>query len=332
MIPVLKKGTRHGRKHNVVTMMMTHTYDDFEGMHDVTSTAGVKLIGKQTGDLSLLARDAKTSPRTIQAISALKNVDGLYTQWVMVLGSGDHQQVEVVQNNLSPTLLWTFTTHPDEANAEHARRALRPEWPLTEVIAWLASQYPQGLAASGLMFDESLLAGEPLQFMKVRSAMRNHLSRYAIVGVLLGMLIVPATPVQAQFTVWDPTNYALQLAKKIEEANRWLETVRHYATMVDKTVQQLTTMQGVLRNVDEQLARNVRLVRFISNVGQIVRGSFQLKRQLEGMIRYRIAMLKGIDDRLRNGIFDPEQDLRDLENYLKFTIGRSADQTVSSSR
>lgn len=159
--------------------------------------------------------------------------------------------------------------------------------------------------------------------------MRNHLSRYAITGILFGVLFVPAAPVQAQFTVWDPTNYALQLAKKIEEANRWLETVRHYATMVDKTIQQLTTMQGILRNVDEQLARNVRLVRFISNVGQIVRGSFQLKRQLEGMIRYRIAMLKSIDDRLRNGILDPEQDLQDLENYLKFTIGRSADQTVA---
>ena len=52
----------------------------------MTSTAGVKLIGKQTGDLSLLARDAKLSSRTIQAIGALKNVDGLYTQWVMVLG------------------------------------------------------------------------------------------------------------------------------------------------------------------------------------------------------------------------------------------------------
>jgi chromosome segregation ATPase len=159
--------------------------------------------------------------------------------------------------------------------------------------------------------------------------MRNHVSRYAIVSLLVAMLILPAKPVQAQWTVWDPTNYSLQLAKKIEEANRWLETVRHYATMVDKTIQQLTTMQGILRNVDEQLARNVRLVRFISNVGQIVRGSYQLKRQLEGMVRYRIAMLKGIDDRLRNGIFDPEQDLKDLENYLKFTIGRSADQTVA---
>ena len=105
LIPVLKRGARHGRKHNVVTLMMTRTYHDFEGMHDVTSTAGVKLIGKQTGDLSTLIRDAKLSPRAVQAINAVRNVDGLYTQWVLVLGSGDHQTVETVQNNLSPPLL-----------------------------------------------------------------------------------------------------------------------------------------------------------------------------------------------------------------------------------
>jgi hypothetical protein len=99
--------------------------------------------------------------------------------------------------------------------------------------------------------------------------------------------------------------------------------------MVDKTVQQLSTMQGVLRTVDEQLAGNVRLVRLISSVGQIVRGSFLLERQLETMIRYRIYMLKNIDDRLKAGIFNPEADLNDLENYLKYTIGRSAQDTVA---
>jgi hypothetical protein len=41
--------------------------------------------------------------------------------------------------------------------------------------------------------------------------------------------------------------------------------------MVDKTIQQLSTMQGVLRSVDEHLAQNVRLVRPISSVGQIAR-------------------------------------------------------------
>ncbi|CAN5884170.1 hypothetical protein BH18ACI4_BH18ACI4_01010 [soil metagenome] len=157
----------------------------------------------------------------------------------------------------------------------------------------------------------------------------KNLSLHLGVGLLLGLLIIPAPPAQAQFTVFDPTQYALQVQKKIEEATRWLETVKHYATIIDKTIQQLSTMQGVLRTVDEQLARNVRLVRLISSVGQIVRGSYQLERQLERMISYRISMLKSIDDRLRAGIFNPEADLNDLENYLKYTIGRSAQDTVA---
>ena len=158
---------------------------------------------------------------------------------------------------------------------------------------------------------------------------RRSLSVHLAVGMLIGLVIIPAQPAQAQWTVFDPTQYVLQVQKKLEEATRWVETVQHYATMVDKTIQQLSTMQGVLRTVDEHLAQNVRLVRLISSVGQIVRGSFQLERQLETMIRYRIDMLKNIDDRLRAGIFNPEADLNDLENYLKYTMGRSAQDTVA---
>ena len=158
---------------------------------------------------------------------------------------------------------------------------------------------------------------------------RNSLSLHLAVGLLIGLFIFPARPVQAQWTVFDPTQYALQVQKKLEEATRWVETINHYATMVDKTIQQLSTMQGVLRTVDEQLARNVRLVRLVSSVGLILRGSYLLERQLETMIRYRISMLRSIDDRLRAGIFNPEADLTDLENYLKYTIGRSAQDTVA---
>jgi hypothetical protein len=158
---------------------------------------------------------------------------------------------------------------------------------------------------------------------------RRNLSVHLSIGLLIGLVIIPAQPAQAQWTVFDPTQYALQVQKKLEEANRWFNTVKHYATIVDKTIQQLTTMQGVLKTVDEQLAKNVRMVRLISSVGQIVRGSYILERQLENMIRYRISMLKTIDDRLRAGIFNPQADLNDLENYLKYTMGRSAQDTVA---
>lgn len=158
---------------------------------------------------------------------------------------------------------------------------------------------------------------------------RRTITTHFLVGILLGLLIIPAQPAQAQWTVFDPTQYALQVQKKLEEATRWVETVKHYTTMVDKAIQQLSTLQGVLRTVDEELARNVRLARLLASVGQIVRGSYQLKRQLEGMVTYRIAMLKNIDDRLRNGIFNPEADLNDLENYFKYTLGRSSQDTVA---
>ena len=158
---------------------------------------------------------------------------------------------------------------------------------------------------------------------------RRTFTTHFLVGILLGLFIIPAQPAQAQWTVFDPTQYALQVQKKLEEATRWVETVKHYTTMVDKAIQQLSTMQGVLHTVDEELARNVRLARLLASVGQIVRGSYQLKRQLEGMVTYRIAMLKNIDDRLRNGIFNPEADLNDLENYFKYTLGRSSQDTVA---
>ena len=157
----------------------------------------------------------------------------------------------------------------------------------------------------------------------------RNLSVHLVIGLLIGLLLVPAQTAEAQWTVFDPTQYALQVQRKIEEATRWVQTVEHYATMVDKAIQQLSTMQGVLRTAEEQLSRNVRLVRLVSSVGQIIRGSYLLERHLETMIRYRISMLQNIDDRLKAGIFNPEADLNDLENYLKYTIGRSSQDTVA---
>ena len=157
----------------------------------------------------------------------------------------------------------------------------------------------------------------------------RNLSVHLVIGLLIGLLLIPAQTAQAQWTVFDPTQYGLQVQKKIEEATRWVQTVEHYATMVDKAIQQLSTMQGVLRTAEEQLSRNVRLVRLVSSVGQIIRGSYLLERHLETMIRYRISMLQNIDDRLKAGIFNPEADLNDLENYLKYTIGRSSQDTVA---
>src|SRR2546422_851243 len=135
-----------------------------------------------------------------------------------------------------------------------------------------------------------------------------------VLGLMLGTLVNAPLPVYAQFTVFDPSQYALQVEKKIEEAQRWVETIQHYAQMYEKAVQQLTTLQGVLTRAESMVLQNRNLVAIVADVGRSVRGVFLLKRQLTALVTYRIRALQNIADRLRDGIFDLDADKVDLEN------------------
>lgn len=158
---------------------------------------------------------------------------------------------------------------------------------------------------------------------------RVSFARQVIIGILLGAMILPATT-QAQWTVYDPAQYALQWEKRIEEANRWLETINHYAKVYENAVRQLSTLTGVLTQAEKLVFHNSIWVATMSDIGRSVRGIFLLKNQLEGLIRTRISSIKAINQRLKNGIFDPDADLRDFEEYLKNSIGRTSQDTVAN--
>lgn len=51
---------------------------------------------------------------------------------------------------------------------------------------------------------------------------------------------------------------------------------------------------------------------------------------VEGLVVGRVRALKEIDDRLRAGIFDPEADRRDLEEYLRSGIGRTSQDALAN--
>ena len=166
--------------------------------------------------------------------------------------------------------------------------------------------------------------------------MKRGLTFYITTGVVLGVLLLSAMPVQAQWTVYDPANHKSQIEEAIAEAARWVKTVEkyskdleHYAQMYEKAVEQLTTMKGVLKTVDDQLAKHKAMIGLVNDVGTIIRGAFTLRDQLERLVLHRIQALKNIDSRLRNGIFDPAADARDFEQYLRYTIGRSARDTLA---
>ncbi len=164
-------------------------------------------------------------------------------------------------------------------------------------------------------------------------------ARQFVFSVILSSLLISldVKPVSAQWTVFDPSQYALQVAKKIEEAARWVETMNHYIRMYEKAVKQyekmvesVTNLRGILDKVDEQVMRHKQLITTYATLGRLIRGTFELKRRIEATITSQIHSVVNIARRLKNGIFDMEANKRDLDDFLRHSIGRSADRELAN--
>jgi chromosome segregation ATPase len=144
-------------------------------------------------------------------------------------------------------------------------------------------------------------------------------------GLLIGAMIMPAQPARAQFggVVFDPKNFAENVAKRLADAKRFAQTF-------DNAVKQYTTLRGVLAQAEDLVAKQRNAIQTMANIGRTVRASLQLKDQVQAIVKTRLTMLKSIDDRLRRGILDPEADLRDLEDYLSTSIGRSSQDSLAN--
>jgi hypothetical protein len=155
---VLQHAGRKGPKENSITILATHAFEDIEDVASLSKTGNVLFVGKQLGDFSKIVAHAKLSENGATAISHIKTAPGRFSQFVMVIGTGPDQVVELVQHELSPLMLWTLTTNADERNARSLVSAYHPDWSETQVHAWLAQHYPRGLTAVGLReVDETLL-------------------------------------------------------------------------------------------------------------------------------------------------------------------------------
>jgi hypothetical protein len=155
---VLQHAGRKGPKENSITILATHAFEDIEDVASLSKTGNVLFVGKQLGDYSKIVAHAKLSPNGAEAIGHIKSAPGRFSQFLMVIGSGPDQVVEMVQHELSPLMLWTLTTNADERNARNRVLAYFADWSDMQVHGWLAEHYPRGLTAVGLReIDESLL-------------------------------------------------------------------------------------------------------------------------------------------------------------------------------
>src|SRR5262245_187993 len=156
----------------------------------------------------------------------------------------------------------------------------------------------------------------------------NGLFKQITLGVILAAVLLP-TPARAQWTVFDPANYKMQIKNQIDQLSRWMQTVNQYMTMYENAVGQLTNLKGVLQTADELLAHDKRMRQFISYWGQAIRMSLRVKDQLVNLVTGAARAVMNIERRLRNGIFDPEADKRDFAEYLRYGIGRTAQDAES---
>ncbi|HMS44087.1 MAG TPA: hypothetical protein PKE69_27925, partial [Pyrinomonadaceae bacterium] len=121
------------------------------------------------------------------------------------------------------------------------------------------------------------------------------------------------------------------------EATRWMETVNQYITMYENAVKQyqkmvesVTNLRGILDKVDEQITRHKQLITTYAQLGKLIRGTYELKRRIENTITSQIQSIVNISRRLRNGIFDMDQNKRDLDDFLRHSIGRRADAELKN--
>src|ERR1043165_1598260 len=79
----------------------------------LSKRGNVLFIGKQLGDYSKIVAHAKLSANGADAIGHIKTAPGRFSQFVMVIGTGPDQVVEIVQHELGPLMLWILTTNAD---------------------------------------------------------------------------------------------------------------------------------------------------------------------------------------------------------------------------
>ncbi len=155
---------------------------------------------------------------------------------------------------------------------------------------------------------------------------RIPLVKQIILGIVLGAMLLPM-PVEAQFggIVHDPKQTAMHIANWSETLAKWEQAIRQYEQMI----LHLSNLPGILGTVEQTLAFDKKMRSTISDIGQIIRLSYRLKNQIQNIVISQARALSAIEARLRSGIFDPEQDRRDFEEYLRNSIGRYSQETIA---
>ncbi len=186
---------------------------------------------------------------------------------------------------------------------------------------------------------------------------RNSRFTQTILGLVLGVMMTQTAKAQFAVTVVNDTSpstikqmlesvkqtvvqgksYATgestrleQIAEHAKTAKRWITTAEHYTRQINEDVRRFTSLKGILSVGEERLGLDDDTMKAMADLGQTMRACLALKQQFETLVHTRLRMVESMYTRARTGVFNPAQDMQDLDDYLRDGIGRSSEQIIAT--
>jgi DNA repair exonuclease SbcCD ATPase subunit len=175
------------------------------------------------------------------------------------------------------------------------------------------------------LFIAILLTGAPAQAIPVEVV--NDSSWTSIKGLIESS---KQTIEQTKITMSSEMSRLEQIAEHAKTAKRWADEVAQYTRVISEDIRRFTSLKGILEVAEERLGLDEDTLKALSDIGETIRACYALKEQFESLVYTRLKMIENLYKRAKLGIFNPAQDLQDLDDYLRSGIGRSAARVVAS--
>ena len=176
--------------------------------------------------------------------------------------------------------------------------------------------------------------------------------------LLVFFIFAPALQIKAQFTVgvaanWSPTeilqvqnsthslieqtkqsfgqiqeialgeeDIQVKVVEFAKTAARWAETVQQYTQQIFQMARQFTSLKGILGLTMQKLGLDSQILQQFKEWATALYAVIALKNQYEALWTSRVTLFKNWWTRAKNGIFNPQQDWLDLQEYFLNGLGR----------
>lgn len=127
---------------------------------------------------------------------------------------------------------------------------------------------------------------------------------------------------QIHQTALSEANIQVKIAEYAKQAARWAETIKQYTNEIFQMARQFTSLKGILGLTMQKLGLDSEIMKTFKEWATALYAIIALKQQYEDLWQSRMVLFKNWWGRSKNGIFNPQQDWLDLQQYFLDGLGK----------